>query len=76
MDTLDYTKGLLHRISAFEKLLERYHVHRGKVSLVQVCLPSRSGGNISISGYTDNTLSGCDKEADEEIEKMLAQLKS
>ena len=41
VDTLDYTKGLLHRISAFEKLLEKYHIHRGKVSLVQVCLPSR-----------------------------------
>ena len=41
VDTLDYTKGLLHRISAFEKLLEKYHIHRGKVTLVQVCLPSR-----------------------------------
>ena len=41
MDTLDYTKGLLYRITAFEKLLEKYHIHNGKVVLVQVCLPSR-----------------------------------
>ena len=41
VDTLDYTKGLLYRITAFEKLLEKYHIHGGKVVLVQVCLPSR-----------------------------------
>ena len=38
VDTLDYTKGLLYRISAFERLLEKYHIHRGKVTLVQVSM--------------------------------------
>ena len=32
VDTLDYTKGLNHRIAAFERLLEEYHIHRHKVS--------------------------------------------
>ena len=32
MDTLDYTKGLNHRIAAFERLLEEYHIHRHKVN--------------------------------------------
>jgi len=41
VDTLDYTKGLLQRITAFEKLLEKYHIHREKVVLVQVCVQSR-----------------------------------
>ena len=32
VDTLDYTKGLNHRIAAFERLLEEYHIHRHKVN--------------------------------------------
>ena len=31
VDTLDYTKGLNHRIAAFRRLLEDYPVHRHKV---------------------------------------------
>ena len=31
VDTLDYTKGLNHRIAAFQRLLEEYECHRHKV---------------------------------------------
>ena len=31
VDTLDYTKGLTHRIAAFQRLLDKYHIHRHKV---------------------------------------------
>jgi trehalose 6-phosphate synthase len=42
VDRLDYTKGVPHRLMAFERLLERYPNHRGKVILVQVASPSRT----------------------------------
>ncbi|XP_023330996.1 alpha,alpha-trehalose-phosphate synthase [UDP-forming] [Eurytemora carolleeae] len=42
IDSVDFTKGLNHKLKAFEKLLEKYHIHRGAVSLVQICLPTRT----------------------------------
>ncbi|WP_321333825.1 trehalose-6-phosphate synthase [Breoghania sp.] len=42
VDRLDYSKGLPERLRAFEKLLEDYPEHRGKVSLMQVAPLSRS----------------------------------
>jgi len=42
MDRLDYTKGILERVLAFELLLEREPDLRGKVSLVQIAVPSRT----------------------------------
>jgi trehalose 6-phosphate synthase/phosphatase len=42
VDRLDYTKGIPERIRAFEQLLTRYKQLRGKVSLVQLAVPSRS----------------------------------
>jgi trehalose 6-phosphate synthase/phosphatase len=42
VDRLDYTKGIPERIKAFERLLERYPKHRGKVVLFQLAVPSRS----------------------------------
>jgi trehalose 6-phosphate synthase/phosphatase len=41
IDRLDYTKGIQRRLLAFERLLEREPKWRGKVRLVQVCVPSR-----------------------------------
>lgn len=32
VDRLDYTKGLVHRLKAFEKLLEKHPEHLEKVS--------------------------------------------
>ncbi|TAM72610.1 MAG: trehalose-phosphatase, partial [Chloroflexota bacterium] len=41
VDRLDYTKGLLRRALAFERLLERNPALRNRVRLVQVAAPSR-----------------------------------
>jgi trehalose 6-phosphate synthase/phosphatase len=43
VDRLDYTKGLPRRLLAFERLLEREPALRGKVRLIQVAVPSRTG---------------------------------
>ncbi|XP_072155204.1 uncharacterized protein [Bemisia tabaci] len=42
VDRLDYTKGLVHRILAFERLLEKYPQYIEKVTLLQVSVPSRT----------------------------------
>jgi len=41
VDRLDYTKGLLERLAAYERLLERHPEMREQVALVQVVVPSR-----------------------------------
>ena len=41
VDRLDYTKGIVERLTAFEMLLERRPDLRDKVVLVQVAVPSR-----------------------------------
>jgi len=41
IDRLDYTKGILHRLLAFERLLEREPRLRRNVRLVQIAVPSR-----------------------------------
>ena len=43
VDRLDYTKGLLLRMEAFERFLELYPERHGAVSLVQIATPSRTG---------------------------------
>ena len=43
VDRLDYTKGLLLRMEAFERFLELYPERHGEVSLVQIATPSRTG---------------------------------
>jgi len=42
IDRLDYTKGILHRIKAFELFLEENPKYREKVVLVQIASPSRN----------------------------------
>jgi trehalose 6-phosphate synthase len=42
VDRLDYSKGLLERFTAFERLLEMQPMHRGQVTFVQIAPPSRS----------------------------------
>jgi alpha,alpha-trehalose-phosphate synthase [UDP-forming]/trehalose-phosphatase len=42
VDRLDYSKGIPERLEAFTRLLERYPEWRGKVSFVQVSVPTRS----------------------------------
>ena len=41
VDRLDYTKGIPQRLAAFGHLLARYPEMRGRVSLMQVVVPSR-----------------------------------
>ncbi len=41
VDRLDYTKGIPYRLKAFRKVLLDYPELRGKVTLVQVVVPSR-----------------------------------
>lgn len=41
IDRLDYTKGVTLRLQAFQSLLTRYPDMRGRVSLLQVVVPSR-----------------------------------
>lgn len=42
IDRLDYTKGILNRLLAFERFLESNPRHLGKVTFVQVASPTRS----------------------------------
>lgn len=42
VDRLDYTKGLVHRLKAFERLLKKYPEHIEKVTLLQIAVPSRT----------------------------------
>jgi alpha,alpha-trehalose-phosphate synthase [UDP-forming]/trehalose-phosphatase len=42
VDRLDYTKGIPERLLAFGRMLEMFPEWRGKVSLIQVSVPSRA----------------------------------
>jgi trehalose 6-phosphate synthase/phosphatase len=43
VDRLDYTKGILHRLSGFDSFLKRYPEYVEKVVLILVAVPSRTG---------------------------------
>ena len=43
VDRLDYTKGFLRKILAFERMLDSHPEYRGHVRLLQVAVPSREG---------------------------------
>ncbi|NNL84839.1 MAG: trehalose-phosphatase, partial [Myxococcales bacterium] len=42
VDRLDYTKGIPHRIRAFERLMELHPEHREQVTFLQLAVPSRA----------------------------------
>jgi alpha,alpha-trehalose-phosphate synthase [UDP-forming] len=42
VDRVDYTKGILERFLAIERLLEKYPAYRGKFAFVQIGAPSRT----------------------------------
>ena len=42
VDRLDYSKGLVHRFLAFERLLEAYPENRGRATFMQVAPPTRT----------------------------------
>jgi trehalose 6-phosphate synthase len=41
VDRLDYTKGIPERLMAFQEVLERYPEQRGRVTMLQIVVPSR-----------------------------------
>jgi len=41
IDRLDYTKGIPHRLRAFQQLMQRHPELRERISLIQVVVPSR-----------------------------------
>lgn len=43
VDRLDFTKGILERLEVFEKFLERNPEWHGKVTLISLTVPSRTG---------------------------------
>lgn len=47
VDRLDYTKGIPYRLRAFGEALEKYPELRGKMTLIQVVVPSR----VNITEY-------------------------
>ncbi len=49
LDRLDYTKGIPERFLAFERMLEKYPDIRGKISLLQIVVPSR----LNVPDYRD-----------------------
>jgi trehalose 6-phosphate synthase len=49
VDRLDYSKGLVERFRAFERMLELYPRSQGKVTLMQIAPPSRS----DVGGYNE-----------------------
>jgi trehalose 6-phosphate synthase/phosphatase len=42
IDRLDYTKGIPERLEAFDAFLEKYPKYQGKITLIQVSVPSRT----------------------------------
>ena len=42
IDRLDYTKGIANRLKAYEYFLEKFPEFHEKVSLIMLCVPSRS----------------------------------
>jgi trehalose 6-phosphate synthase len=51
VDRMDYTKGIVERLMALERLLEERPWHRGHVTMVQIAAPSRT----RIPSYMDLT---------------------
>jgi trehalose 6-phosphate synthase/phosphatase len=43
VDRLDYTKGILQRLEAFDFFLTNYPEYKRKVTMIQVAVPSRTG---------------------------------
>lgn len=41
VDRLDYTKGIIQKLSSFDRFLEEYPEYKGKVVLVLIVVPSR-----------------------------------
>lgn len=61
VDRLDYTKGLVHRMLAYERLLEKYPEHMETIYLLQISVPSRT----NVKEY---------KQLKEEIDQLIGRI--
>ncbi len=61
IDRLDYTKGILTRLRAYESFLKKYPEYQGKVSMVVVAVPSRT----KVASY---------QELKEDIERLVGRI--
>ena len=41
VDRLDYSKGIIQRLQAYDLLLQRHPELRGKITMIQLVVPSR-----------------------------------
>jgi len=61
VDRLDYSKGILHRLRAFELFLEQHPEWRQKVTLIHVIVPSRD----TVGSY---------KQLKEEMDRLISNI--
>jgi trehalose 6-phosphate synthase/phosphatase len=61
IDRLDYSKGIIHRLEAYQLFLEKHPELRGKVTLIQLVVPSRD----NVQKY---------KELKEEMNRMVSEI--
>lgn len=63
VDRLDYTKGIVSRLEAIERLLEKYPVYQGRLGFIQIAVPSRT----QIEEY---------RRVKEHVEEVVARINS
>lgn len=61
IDRLDYSKGIIHRLQAYQLFLENHPELRGKITLIQLVVPSRD----TVPKY---------KELKEEMNRMVSEI--
>ncbi|HRO43259.1 MAG TPA: bifunctional alpha,alpha-trehalose-phosphate synthase (UDP-forming)/trehalose-phosphatase [Flavipsychrobacter sp.] len=61
IDRLDYSKGIIHRLQAYQLFLEQHPELRGKVAMIQLVVPSRD----SVPKY---------KQLKEEMNRMVSEI--
>ncbi|WP_276133253.1 bifunctional alpha,alpha-trehalose-phosphate synthase (UDP-forming)/trehalose-phosphatase [Polluticoccus soli] len=61
IDRLDYSKGIIHRLRAYELFLQKHPELRGKVTMIQLVVPSRD----NVPQY---------KELKEEMNRMVSEI--
>jgi trehalose 6-phosphate synthase len=63
VDRLDYTKGIVSRLEAIERFLEKYPAYQGRLGFIQIAVPSRT----QIEDY---------RRVKEQVEEVVARINS
>src|SRR5262249_38372589 len=63
VDRLDYTKGIVSRLEAIERFLEKYPAYQGRLGFIQIAVPSRT----QIEDY---------RRVKEHVEEVVARINS